>query len=141
MIEVGRVWFKMLDTGGKDGPMENVPETKGETIYQARPQLLHPMSGAAILGLDWLLFSGNVLSGGLSTPLVMVLGFGIGGAAVSAIQRFRAKDGVGASILKGLGAGCVVGAPLPIGGTVVGGTVLALSGLSRLKLKRLMDKR
>ena len=42
------VWFKVLEMEGKDEPMESVPETKAETIDQARPQLLHPMSGAAI---------------------------------------------------------------------------------------------
>ncbi len=41
--------------------------------------ILLPLAGIWILGLDWLLFSSNVLSAGLATPVVVVLDFILGG--------------------------------------------------------------
>jgi hypothetical protein len=98
---------------------------------------LHPASGAVILALDWLLFSGNLLSLGLSTPFVSGLGFVLGSVITASIQRRYGHDRVGKSWLKGLGAGLAVGVPWPIAGTAVGGLVLTLSGLDRWKRKRL----
>lgn len=94
---------------------------------------LHPASGAAILILDWLLFSGNVLSLGLSTPVLAVLGFALASLITARIQRRYGHDFVGKSWLKGLLAGVVVGVPWPIAGTAVGGLVLSLSGLNQWK--------
>lgn len=95
--------------------------------------LFHPLSGLSILAFDWLLFSGNVATGGAGTPLLALAGFTVGGVATACIQRFIAGDGVKASLLKALGAGFAVGVPLPIAGTVVGGTVMTLSGLTSLR--------
>ncbi|MFB6232062.1 MAG: phosphoribosylaminoimidazole carboxylase [Salinibacter sp.] len=94
--------------------------------------VLHPASGLLILGADWLLFSGSTLTLGLSTPALAALGFGIGGLGAGAIQKVYHDDGVGLSVLKGLLAGLTVGIPLPVAGTAVGGTILALSGLDNL---------
>lgn len=94
--------------------------------------ILHPASGALILGLDWLLFSQNAMTLGLSTPLVALVGFGLAGLGTSLIQRIYRDDSLGKSVLKGLGGGIAVGIPLPIAGTAVGGGILALSGLNRL---------
>lgn len=94
---------------------------------------LHPAAGALILGLDWLLFGGTAATGGAGLALSVVLGFLIGGLGTGLIQRIVAKDGVGAALMKGLVAGIVVGLPFPIGGTIVGGAVLASSGLDQLK--------
>lgn len=94
--------------------------------------VLHPASGLLILGLDWLLFSQNAITLGLSTALGAVLGFGIAGLGTGLIQRAYSGDSAGTAILKGLLAGFTVGIPLPVAGTAVGGGVLALSGLNRL---------
>jgi len=94
---------------------------------------LHPASGALILGADWLLFSGTAASGGLGMALTVPLGFLIGSIGTTASQRLVAKDSWGKSLGKGLLAGLAVGAPFPIGGTIVGGTVLASSGLHQLR--------
>lgn len=94
--------------------------------------VLHPASGILILGLDWLLFSENAITLGLSTPLAVGIGFGIAGLGTGLIQRSYHDDGVGVSFLKGLLAGITVGIPLPVAGTAVGGGVLALSGLNKL---------
>lgn len=93
---------------------------------------LHPASGVVILGLDWLLFSGTVLSLGLSTPAIAVLGFALGAVGTGLIQKTYGEDGTGKSVIKGLLGGVAVGIPMPIAGTAVGGAVLALSGLNRL---------
>lgn len=97
------------------------------------PTWFHPVSGLLILSLDWLLFSGGALTLGLSTPLLMVLAALLTAGGVSAVQRRFGNDGRGSSLLKGLAGGIAVGLPLPIAGTGVGGLVLALSGLDRLR--------
>ncbi len=94
--------------------------------------VLHPASGALILGLDWLLFSENVMTLGLSTPLSIGLGFGLAGVGTTLLQRAYHDDSLGKAVLKGLLAGVVVGIPLPVAGTAVGGGILALSGLNKL---------
>jgi hypothetical protein len=94
--------------------------------------VLHPASGVLILGLDWLFFSENVLTLGLSTFFAAVVGFGVAGLGTGLVQRIYHGDGFGKALLKGLLAGVAVGIPLPIAGTAVGGGILALSGLNKL---------
>lgn len=101
---------------------------------------LHPASGAIILALDWLLFSGTALSLGLSTPALSVLGFVLGSLSTTWIQRRYGHDMKGPSWMKGLLAGVAVGIPLPIAGTAVGAWVLSLSGLNRWKQLRRPDR-
>ncbi len=95
-------------------------------------RFFHPASGALILGLDWLLFSGSVLSLGLSTPALAVLGFVLGAAGTGILQGRYGEDGRTKVTLKGLLGGLAVGIPFPIAGTAVGGAILALSGLNSL---------
>ncbi len=95
-----------------------------------RRRFFLPASGLWILGLDWLLFSSNLLSGWLATPVVMVAGFVLGGVGVFLAQRRAAKDGYGRAAVKALVAGIAVGLPWPIGGTLLGGWVLLTSGLA-----------
>ena len=98
-------------------------------------RLYHAASGASILALDWLLFSGNILSGGLATLPTMVLGFALGSVSTALIQRFVAGDSTPKSLAKGLAAGLIVGAPTPVAGTALGGVILAVSGLSKSRIK------
>jgi len=101
------------------------------TMCSSASRLLHPASGLAILALDWLLFSGNVASLGLSTVAVSVLGAVLGTVGTAFIQRRYGRDGPFISLLKGLAGGVVIGLPLPIAGTAAGGAILTLSGLRR----------
>jgi len=101
---------------------------------------LHPASGAIILALDWILFSGNILSLGLGSMALSSIGFVLGLIGVALVQHRYGPDPMITSGLKGLLAGVVVGVPLPIAGTAVGGVVLSLSGLDRWK-KRLLPGR
>lgn len=94
---------------------------------------LHPASGAVILALDWILFSGSVLSLGLGSMALSSIGFVIGLIGVAIVQHRYGPDPMITSGLKGLLAGVVVGVPLPIAGTAVGGLILSLSGLDRWK--------
>jgi len=95
-------------------------------------RFLHPASGVLILGLDWLLFSGSVLSLGLSTPALAALGFVLGALGTGLLQTQYGDDGRLMTIFKGILAGVAVGIPMPIAGTAAGGAVIALSGLDRL---------
>ena len=104
-----------------------------KTEDSAAGSFLHPASGALILGTDWLLFSGAVFSGGLALPAAVAVGFLGGLIGVTCIQRFAARQGWGRALAKGLLSGVVVGLPFPIGGTVLGGAVLAMSGLDQVR--------
>lgn len=88
-----------------------------------------PATGAWILLLDWVLFSSNLLSAWLATPVVMVVGFVLGSVGTFLVQRRKARDAAWLAALKALLAGIVVGLPWPVGGTLVGGWVLLTSGL------------
>lgn len=101
--------------------------------------LLHPAAGGLILGLDWLFFSGAAATGMAAAPVSMVAGFTLGTIGTTIIQRKLGGDSRRRALAKGLMAGIVVGFPLPIAGTAVGGGILALSGLDRL-LKRKHDR-
>ncbi len=103
-------------------------------------RLYHAASGASILAIDWLLFSGNVLSGGIATLPAMLIGFALGGLSTALIQRFAAGDSIPKSLAKALVAGLIVGAPTPVAGSALGGVILAVSGLSKSQLKSRIDK-
>ena len=95
--------------------------------------MLLPLTGIWILGLDWLLFSSNVLSAGLATPVVVVLGFFLGAIGALFLQKQIAGDSLWKALLKALVAGVVVGVPWPLTGSIVGGWILLAAGLSKRK--------
>ena len=97
---------------------------------------LHAATGALVLALDWLLFSGEALSAGVATPLTATLGGLAAGLATARIQSKWAGDSPRSARLKGLLAGIVVALPFPVGGTALGGLILASSGLDRLRRGR-----
>ncbi len=91
--------------------------------------LFLPLTGLWVLGWDWLLFSGDAGTLGLATPLTVVLGFFAGSIGTYQLQRHFAGDDKSQAWVKGLLAGLVVGVPFPLAGTMIGGWVLAKSGL------------
>ncbi len=93
-----------------------------------RGQLL-PLTGILILALDWLLFSSNLITAGLATPIVMAIGFLLGGGGTLILQKWIAGDRLWKALLKALVAGIVVGVPWPLAGTLVGGWVLLAAGI------------
>jgi hypothetical protein len=92
-----------------------------------------PATGLLVLGLDWLLFSNEVVTAGLALPFTMVFGFVFGGLSSYVLQRRFGRDTRAAAMLKGALAGLFVGAPFPLAGTAFGAWVLATSGLAGLK--------
>ena len=98
-----------------------------------------PATGLWILALDWVLFSSNILSAWLATPVVVIVGFILGGGGAFLAQRKRANDAFWTALFKSLLAGIVVGVPWPIGGTLIGGWVLLTSGLADAR-KEIMGK-
>lgn len=117
-------------------PTPAAPTPPAHPAAPARHTLIHPAAGALILGLDWVLFSGTVASGGAALTFSMIAGFVLGGLGTGIIQRRFGGDSRCMAMLKGLAAGVVVGVPFPVAGTAVGGTILVLSGLDRLLKRR-----
>ena len=76
----------------------------------------------------------------MATLPTMVLGFVLGSVSTALIQRFVAGDSMFKSLAKALAAGLIVGAPTPVAGTALGGVILAVSGLSKSKLKSKIGK-
>ena len=89
----------------------------------------HPASGVVILGLDWLAFGTDFLTGFLALPVVCVLSFIVSFALLFVIQRKWTKDTVSAAAWKSFLGAFLVGLPFPITGTLLGAAILALSGL------------
>ena len=89
-----------------------------------------PATGLWILVLDWLLFSSNMLSAWLATPVAMLLGFVLGSGGAFLAQRRAANESLLSTVAKAVMAGIVVGLPWPIGGTLIGGWVILSSGLA-----------
>jgi hypothetical protein len=98
-------------------------------LRREQPSALHPLTGLAILGLDWLLFGGELLSGFLLEPLLSPLGALAGFMSAFLIERRYAGRSLGRSLLAALFAAAVVGVPWPVSGTLIGLAVLMLSGL------------
>jgi hypothetical protein len=92
-----------------------------------------PATGLWILGLDWLLFSKEFASLGLATPATAIIGFLAGSIGAYRFQRRYAQDNGRRAWVKALLAGLAVGVPFPLTGTLVGGWILANSGLIGLK--------
>lgn len=99
-----------------------VPFANSRTFY-------HPASGVVILGLDWLAFGTDALTGFLALPEMCVLAFMASFAPVLAIQLKWSKDATPAAIGKAFIGAFLVGLPTPITGTILGAAILALSGL------------
>ena len=94
-----------------------------------QPSVLHPLSGLVMLGLDWVLFGGELLSGFVLEPLLVPLGALAGFISTFLIERRYAGRSLGRSLLAAAFGALVVGVPWPVTGTLIGFAVLALSGL------------
>ena len=94
-----------------------------------QPSALHPLTGLAILGLDWLFFGGELLTGFVLEPLLVPLAALFGFAATFLIERRDAGRSLARSFFVALFGALAVGVPWPISGTLIGLAVLLLSGL------------
>jgi hypothetical protein len=96
-------------------------------------QWLLPVTGAWILGLDWLLFAENTLSLYLATPVLVVAGLVGGAVGTHYFQTRYGGDRGAVAWIKALLASIVVGLPFPLAGTFVGGWILFNSGLHSVR--------
>lgn len=94
-----------------------------------RRTFYHPASGAAILGFDWLFFGLGWELGPVSMVLSCAAAFGATYFIVERVQRRWHGDEPKLARAKALFGAAAAGAPFAIGGTVVGGLILILSGL------------
>jgi hypothetical protein len=94
-----------------------------------RRTFFHPASGLAILAIDWLFFGLEWELGPVSLVLSCLASFGLCYAAVKRIQERWHGDDPRLARNKALFGAAAAGAPFAIGGTLLGGLILVLSGL------------
>lgn len=110
--------------------VEGVP--KPPPLPQGPKTFFHPLSGAAILAVDWLAFGADLFSGFAALAVLSLAAFAATYWAVYRIQSRRAGDGPGMANVKAFLGALAAGVPFPIGGTIVGAAILVLSGLPLL---------
>ncbi|HMJ88505.1 MAG TPA: hypothetical protein VK530_01745 [Candidatus Acidoferrum sp.] len=97
---------------------------------------LHPKSGLLILAVDWFFFGPEIMTGEAAAIITSPLAFLVTTAGVFWIQRKRNGDSFRAAMFKALLGGIAAGIPTSIAGTMLGTTVLVLSGLSSWNQRR-----
>jgi hypothetical protein len=105
-------------------------------VAEGRPSFYHPLSGAVILGADWLAFGLDLFSGFAALLAVGLLAFAVTFYGVFAVQTRLRGEPPRLACAKAFFGALAAGVPLPIAGTVVGALILALSGLPRLLGRR-----
>lgn len=98
-------------------------------VAPERRTFFHPASGAAILAIDWLFFGLEWELGPVSMALGCLASFGLCYAVVNRIQTRWHGDAPKVARAKALMGATAAGVPFAVGGTIVGGLILALSGL------------
>ena len=94
-------------------------------------------SGAAIILVDWLCFGLEWELGPVSEIAMCAVAFAVTYAIVWRVQSKLRGDASRLAHAKAFAGALAAGVPFPVTGTIVGGTILALSGLKwPLKLPR-----
>lgn len=122
--------------GLKGPPLAKTPKggyTHG--MVEPKKSFYEPMSGAVILGVDWLAFGIDAPTGFALVAFVSAAAFGSVFYAVEKIQ-LRAGDPPRAARVKALLGATAAGAPFPVTGTIMGTVILAMSGLGALRKLR-----
>ena len=96
-----------------------------------RKLFLHKLSGLWVFLVDNAFFGATFATGGLALPISCILAFFTGGAGVFLIETLVNRDGKGRAFNKALLAGILSGIPFSIAGTIYGGWVMAVAGLSK----------
>ncbi len=113
-----------------DAHPSNPPAAESRPVpFDGLRTFYHPASGVVILGLDWLAFGSDLMTGFLALPLLCVLSFAASFPFILAIQRKWGRDSMPTAIGKAFLGAFMVGLPFPITGTMLGAAILALSGL------------
>lgn len=94
-----------------------------------KPTFFHPASGAAILAVDWACFGLEWELGPLSMAAMSLAAFVVTYAVIWRVQSRLRGDASRLAHAKAFAGALAAGVPFPVTGTIVGGTILALSGL------------
>ena len=100
-----------------------------ESPVPLKPTFFHPASGAAILAMDWMCFGLEWELGFLSMAAMSAVAFVATYAVVWRVQSKLRGDPPRLAHAKAFAGALAAGVPFPVTGTIVGGTILALSGL------------
>jgi hypothetical protein len=101
----------------------------GEPPLSGLKTFYHPGSGVAILGIDFVVFGTELLTGFLDTPAMCVVAFLVTFPIVFMIQRKWSLDRNSAAFGKAFVGAFMAGLPFSIAGTIYGTAILMLSGL------------
>lgn len=108
---------------------------RGVTVNdEPKRSFFHPASGLAILAIDWLFFGLEWEMGPVSLAMGCLGSFGLCYAVVKRIQTRWHGDEPRAAAAKALLGALAAGAPFCVGGTLLGGWILVLSGLKASRL-------
>lgn len=99
------------------------------SLEPPRKSFFQRASGAAILSVDWLCFGLEWQLGPLSLAAMSAAAFVVTYAVVWKVQTRLGGDEPRAAHAKAFLGALAAAAPFPVTGTVVGGLILALSGL------------
>jgi hypothetical protein len=117
--------------------LETLPPFSGLSTFY------HPASGVVILGIDWMVFGTDLITGFLALPLLCIISFIVSFRIIYAIQVKWAGDASGLASKKAFLGAFLVALPFPITGTLLGAAILALAGLPHHPvdaLKKLVEK-
>jgi hypothetical protein len=114
----------------KDAPLPPPPPVSDSRVpFEGLRTFYHPASGVIILGLDWLAFGTDFLTGFFALPAICVLAFVVSFPLILAVQLKWTRDALPIALGKAFLGAFMVGLPFPITGTLLGAAILALSGL------------
>lgn len=127
----------MNSSSGKNGePKEIDVEIVNETPAAPKTEpsggfrtFFHPLSGLMILLIDWLAFGLDLPTGFIFIAFISLAAFLSTFAVVYLIQRRESGDSPPRARWKALLGAIAAGVPFPITGTILGASILLLSGL------------
>ena len=100
-----------------------------EAPVPIRPTFFNPASGAAILAVDWACFGLEWELGPVSMAVMSGVAFVAAYLVVWRVQSKLRGDPPRLAHAKAFAGALAAAVPFPVTGTIVGGTILALSGL------------
>jgi len=103
-----------------------------EAPVPLKPTFFHPASGAAILAVDWACFGLEWQLGPISMAAMSAAAFVVTYAVVWRAQEKLRGDPPRLAHAKAFAGALAAAVPFPVTGTVVGATIIALSGLTRI---------